>query len=394
MDRRAGPQPLVDALEPQAGVELADRAQRFHRSHRLTGHARDLRVDLEPRNGVERDDRVLIDRDVVTLVLRDAHAHFDPGDVEHVENRPSRAGHVAGLELGQRHAREENAARGVAVFAHHDEARRPGGDSESRHVLPGTIRLRALTVEALLEHGHLRGAGLGPRLLVLFELRETAAALLERELALLPFVGRHQILVAADVELRAPDVEPRGHQIDPRLRGLHGGIGLEPDDFLLGLGELRQRLLERVLLVDRIELEDDVAGLDALARRHHRQNPQLAADRRRGHRHHARRAKVARRADVERERPADRTGGRRRIGSRRERRRRGNARGRQCAQDGDRRDPDHHAAAHRDPPSSCSVGSTSATTSPGATPACTATSSRPRRRTLMTVRSNDRPASL
>ena len=40
------------------------------------------------------------------------------------------------------------------------------------------------------------------------------------------------------------------------LRGLHRGVGLDLDDFLLGLVELGLRLLERVLLIGRIELDD------------------------------------------------------------------------------------------------------------------------------------------
>ena len=46
---------------------------------------------------------------------------------------------------------------------------------------------------------------------------------------------------------------------------LDGGVRLHLDDLLLGLGQLRLRLLERELLVGRIELDDRLAGLDRRA---------------------------------------------------------------------------------------------------------------------------------
>ena len=59
------------------------------------------------------------------------------------------------------------------------------------------------------------------------------------------------------VELAAPHVEPRRQQRHLVLRRLHGGVGLHLHDLLLGLGELGLRLLERVLLIGRIELHHD-----------------------------------------------------------------------------------------------------------------------------------------
>ena len=75
-------------------------------------------------------------------------------------------------------------------------------------------------------------------------------------------------LVAHRVELGAAHVEPRREQRDVVLRRLHGGVGLHLDDFLLGLGHLRLRLLERELLIGRIELHHHVVRLDRHAGRH------------------------------------------------------------------------------------------------------------------------------
>ena len=65
---------------------------------------------------------------------------------------------------------------------------------------------------------------------------------------------------------RAAHVEPRGQQRDVVLRALDRGIRLHLDDLLLCLGELRFRLLERVLLIGRIELDHRFAGLHRRAR--------------------------------------------------------------------------------------------------------------------------------
>ena len=66
-------------------------------------------------------------------------------------------------------------------------------------------------------------------------------------------------LVAGRVELGPAHVEPRGQQRHLVLRALDGGVRLHLDDFLLRLGQLRLRLLERVLLIGRIELDDRLA---------------------------------------------------------------------------------------------------------------------------------------
>ena len=101
--------------------------------------------------------------------------------------------------------------------------------------------------------------------------------------------------LAVRVELAAADVEPRGQHRHLVLRALHGGVRLHLDDFLLRLGELRLRLLERVLLIGRIELDDDIAGLDRHPGLHERDDAQHAADRRRHHGHRSSR-RAARRS--------------------------------------------------------------------------------------------------
>ena len=103
--------------------------------------------------------------------------------------------------------------------------------------------------------------------------------------------------LAVRIELAAPDIEPRGQQRHVVLRRLHGGVGLHLHDFLLRLGKLRLRLLERVLLIGRIELDDRLAGLDRHPGLHERDDAQHAADRRRHDGHRSARAQLPRRVD-------------------------------------------------------------------------------------------------
>ena len=57
-------------------------------------------------------------------------------------------------------------------------------------------------------------------------------------------------------------------------------VRLHLDDFLLRLGQLGLRLVERELLIRRIELDDDVVGLDRHAGLQQLDDAQRAADRR------------------------------------------------------------------------------------------------------------------
>ena len=98
---------------------------------------------------------------------------------------------------------------------------------------------------------------------------------------------------------RAAHVEPRGQQRHVVLRRLHGRVGLHLDDFLLGLGKLRLRLLERELLIGRIELHHHVVFLDRHAGLDQLDDAERAADRRRDQRDRAPGAQLAGRVNGE-----------------------------------------------------------------------------------------------
>ncbi len=87
------------------------------------------------------------------------------------------------------------------------------------------------------------------------------------------------------------------------LRGLGRGVRLHLRDLLLRLGQLRLRLLERELLIRRIELDDDLAGLHRHAGLHQLDDAQHAADRRRHERHGPSGAQLAGRVDRQLQRP-------------------------------------------------------------------------------------------
>ena len=151
-------------------------------------------------------------------------------------------------------------------------------------------------VVLLLDDGERRLVRRRPRLHVLLELREAPLGLLERQHVLLRF-DRGNELVAARVELAAPDVESRREHRDVVLRLLHRGVGLHLDDFLFRFGQLRTRLLQGVHLVGGIELHDDVAALDRHPCRLHLDDAEHAADGRRDERHGAAGAQLAVRVD-------------------------------------------------------------------------------------------------
>ena len=123
------------------------------------------------------------------------------------------------------------------------------------------------------------------RLDVLLELLQPPLRFLEREHVLLR-VDRADELIRRDVELRAPHVVPGRQQVDLILRRLHGAVRFGLDDLLVGLGEVRFRLFEHVLLIRRVELHDDVVFFDRGSRRPERHDTEQTARRRR----HERRA--------------------------------------------------------------------------------------------------------
>src|SRR5260370_19361 len=69
-------------------------------------------------------------------------------------------------------------------------------------------------------------------------------------------------VVAGGVELAAAHGEARRQHVDLVLRRLHGGVSFHLHDLLLGLGEVRPRLLDGVDLVRRVEFDHDVVLLD------------------------------------------------------------------------------------------------------------------------------------
>ena len=95
-----------------------------------------------------------------------------------------------------------------------------------------------------------------------FELRQALARFVEAAAgAARP--ERADQFVGAGVELGAPTLEPGLQQRDFVVGRLRRGFGLRLGDFLLRELQVELGLLERELLLGRIELDDDVAGLDA-----------------------------------------------------------------------------------------------------------------------------------
>ena len=225
----------------------------------------DPRLERLARQRIDLDDRRLTGHQVRAIALVDLGAHFHPAGLDHVGDRPSRPDLIAGAVLGQDHAPEDHPARRVPVFLQRDDAVERRLDHQAVDDLLRALH-RELRLVPLLPHDRQRRVvGRRARLHVFLQLRQPAPRLLEREHVLLR-VERADELVARRVELGAPHVEPRGQQRHVVLRALDRGVRLHLDDLLLRLGELRLRLLERVLLIGRIELDDRFAGLDRRAR--------------------------------------------------------------------------------------------------------------------------------
>ncbi len=124
------------------------------------------------------------------------------------------------------------------------------------------------------------------------ELREALARFFEQQQVLRREHGADQLVVLR-VELGAPHVEARLQQRDFVFGRLHRGFGLGLGNLLIGELQVELGLLERELLLGRIELDDHVAGFDRGARRHEAHDRHLAANRRDGELHRADRAQLA-----------------------------------------------------------------------------------------------------
>ena len=101
-------------------------------------------------------------------------------------------------------------------------------------------------------------------------------------------------------------------QLHPVSGHLDVGVGLFLDDLLVRLEQLRLRLFEGELLIGRVELDDDVAGLDLGAGVEKGQEAQRTADGRRHDGLLARGAEVAVHVDSQLQRSALDAGGRHR----------------------------------------------------------------------------------
>ena len=163
------------------------------------------------------------------------------------------------------------------------------------HRIDRLLRLihRELRLLALLDqHRHRRLTGRRVPLDVLFELRQPAARLFERQLVLTR-LDRAQQLVARDIQLRLPHVEPRRQQIHFVTRDLHRRIGIELLDLELRFEQLRALLDQLVLVIRRIERHHDLAGRHRASGRLQRDQPELSAHGRRGQRGRLRRLQFA-----------------------------------------------------------------------------------------------------
>ena len=152
------------------------------------------------------------------------------------------------------------------------------------------------------KHCQGRAVGRGARGQSLFKLGEPAPRLLEGQRVAPRLDGGDQVGVVHGLQLGPPHVEAGGQQGDVVLRLPHRGVRLHLDDLLLGLLQLRPALLERVRLLARIELHDDVPSTDRGAGAGQPDEGQRPAGARRGQRGRALRAQLAGDLHVERHR--------------------------------------------------------------------------------------------
>ena len=125
-----------------------------------------------------------------------------------------------------------------------------------------------------------------------FELRESLAGFLEQQQVLLRQRRAPTSSLAVGIELGPPDLEARLEQRDLVVGGLRRGFGLGFGDLLLRELQVEGRLLERELLLGRIEFDDDVAAFHRGAVGDQLDDGHGAADWRHHERHRAQRPQI------------------------------------------------------------------------------------------------------
>ena len=197
------------------------------------------------------------------------------------------------------------------------------------------------------------------------ELHEALVRFIERQHVLLR-LDRADELIALDIELGAAHIVARMQQRHLVVGDLDRRLRVSLDDLLLGELQIEPRLFQVELLLRGVELDDDVAGLDGVARPGEVDNLQLAAHRRRRQLGRARGAEIADRVDGHLHAPAPDVCRRHRLRRRRRHAAQSGDTGEEQHNDGNRGVPYHRST------SSCS-GCFSATRSPSLTPDAMAT---------------------
>ena len=242
----AGLQPRIRLVELERHVEQPGGARAVTRTARLArpDSAPTLAVNDLAGQRVDVDGRRLALGQVAAIVLVDLGAHLHAPGFDDVGNRPAGTHLVALAILGQRHARRTSARRVAVLLDRDDAVERRLEHQAVDHLLRALHRERAPCV---------RFSSTTASDAWLFAARDltSSSSCASRRRAsssestfFCASIGGDE-LVAGHVELGAADVEPRRQQRDVVLRLLHRGVRLHLDDFLLGLGELGLRLLER-----------------------------------------------------------------------------------------------------------------------------------------------------
>ena len=152
--RGARTEPRLRRVEPQRDLELAQRPLLVARPERHARQRRDLRArNVRPGSAVGVHRRRLPDDERCAVLLVHAHGDLEVGGVRHVGDHAARPDRVADAVLGQRHAREEHAAGGVAILPDEHEAVDRRADDEALDDLPGAVGVDPRAVPRLLDDG-------------------------------------------------------------------------------------------------------------------------------------------------------------------------------------------------------------------------------------------------